>query len=103
MQMRCVAVRTNAKCTQTYNIRFYRFLEIFETLNYYNKTLCFRTKFRVSMNKADNEAASKAMDSLINYETVKVSSLIHSPFPRTVLMRSSIELCSRNSGEFAEK
>ena len=25
------------------------------------------------MNKADNEAGSKAIDSLINYETVKVS------------------------------
>ena len=32
----------------------------------------FRTKFRVQMNKADNEAGSKAIDSLINYETVKV-------------------------------
>ena len=32
-----------------------------------------RTKFRVQMNQADNEAGSKAIDSLINYETVKVS------------------------------
>ena len=32
-----------------------------------------RTKFRVQMNKADNDAGSKAIDSLINYETVKVS------------------------------
>lgn len=32
----------------------------------------FRTKFRVQMNKADNDAGSKAIDSLINYETVKV-------------------------------
>ena len=31
-----------------------------------------RTKFRVQMNKADNEAGAKAVDSLINYETVKV-------------------------------
>ncbi|BFZ09671.1 hypothetical protein BsWGS_12710 [Bradybaena similaris] len=31
----------------------------------------WRTKFRVLMNKADNEAGSKAIDSLINYETVK--------------------------------
>ncbi|OQV23939.1 ATP-binding cassette sub-family B member 7, mitochondrial [Hypsibius exemplaris] len=31
----------------------------------------WRTKFRVEMNKADNEAGSKAIDSLINYETVK--------------------------------
>merc|ERR1719154_672032 len=37
-------------------------------------TLCitqWRTKFRVTMNKADNEAGNKAVDSLINYETVK--------------------------------
>ena len=33
----------------------------------------FRTKFRAQMNQADNEAGSKAIDSLINYETVKVN------------------------------
>lgn len=33
----------------------------------------WRTKFRVYMNKAENEAGNKAIDSLINYETVKVS------------------------------
>jgi ABC-type transport system involved in Fe-S cluster assembly fused permease/ATPase subunit len=32
----------------------------------------WRTKFRVFMNKAENEAGNKAVDSLINYETVKV-------------------------------
>ncbi|CAB4028207.1 ATP-binding cassette sub-family B member 7, mitochondrial-like, partial [Paramuricea clavata] len=32
----------------------------------------WRTKFRVEMNKADNEAGSLAIDSLLNYETVKV-------------------------------
>ena len=32
----------------------------------------WRTKFRVQMNKADQEAGNKAVDSLINYETVKV-------------------------------
>ena len=32
----------------------------------------WRTKFREHMNKADNEAGNKAVDSLINYETVKV-------------------------------
>lgn len=32
----------------------------------------FRTHFRVEMNKAENEAGNKAVDSLINYETVKV-------------------------------
>ncbi|OWR48088.1 putative ATP-binding cassette sub-family B member 7 [Danaus plexippus plexippus] len=31
----------------------------------------WRTKFRVHMNKAENEAGNKAVDSLINYETVK--------------------------------
>ncbi|PVD28166.1 hypothetical protein C0Q70_10751 [Pomacea canaliculata] len=31
----------------------------------------WRTKFRVMMNKADSEAGNKAIDSLINYETVK--------------------------------
>lgn len=33
----------------------------------------WRTKFRVYMNQAENEAGNKAIDSLINYETVKVS------------------------------
>ena len=32
----------------------------------------WRTKFRVEMNKADNQAGSLAIDSLLNYETVKV-------------------------------
>lgn len=31
----------------------------------------WRTKFRIFMNQAENEAGNKAMDSLINYETVK--------------------------------
>eukprot|EP00112_Aurelia_sp_Birch-Aquarium-sp1_P012007 Seg2521.2 transcript_id=Seg2521.2/GoldUCD/mRNA.D3Y31 product="ATP-binding cassette sub-family B member 7 mitochondrial" protein_id=Seg2521.2/GoldUCD/D3Y31 len=31
----------------------------------------WRTKFRIQMNKADNESGTKAIDSLINYETVK--------------------------------
>ena len=34
----------------------------------------WRTQFRVNMNKADNDAGNKAIDSLINYETVKVRS-----------------------------
>lgn len=33
----------------------------------------WRTKFRVYMNQAENEAGNKAIDSLINYETVKVT------------------------------
>ena len=36
----------------------------------------WRTKFRVYMNKAENEAGNKAIDSLINYETVKVILII---------------------------
>ncbi len=31
-----------------------------------------RTKFRQQMNRADQEAGNKVIDSLINYETVKV-------------------------------
>ncbi|KAL7074271.1 hypothetical protein ACQ4LE_006450 [Meloidogyne hapla] len=31
----------------------------------------WRTKFRLEMNEADNEAGNRAIDSLINYETVK--------------------------------
>ena len=33
----------------------------------------WRTQFRVNMNKADNDAGNRAIDSLINYETVKVA------------------------------
>lgn len=35
----------------------------------------WRTKFRVDMNKAENAAGNRAIDSLINYETVKVSAV----------------------------
>ncbi|KAK9803861.1 hypothetical protein WJX73_009688 [Symbiochloris irregularis] len=35
------------------------------------KTTAWRTRFRQTMNKADNDATTKATDSLINYETVK--------------------------------
>lgn len=31
-----------------------------------------RTKFRLQMNRADAEANAKTVDSLLNYETVKV-------------------------------
>ncbi|KAA8550468.1 hypothetical protein F0562_002152 [Nyssa sinensis] len=34
-------------------------------------TTQWRTKFRKTMNKADNDASTRAIDSLINYETVK--------------------------------
>ena len=33
--------------------------------------LQWRTKFRQQMNKADNDASTRSIDSLINYETVK--------------------------------
>jgi len=36
----------------------------------------WRTKFRVQMNAADQEAGNRAIDSLINYETVKVSCFV---------------------------
>ena len=34
-------------------------------------TLQWRTAFRQAMNRADTEASSRSVDSLINYETVK--------------------------------
>lgn len=37
----------------------------------------WRTKFRIYMNQAENEAGNKAIDSLINYETVKVLIIIY--------------------------
>ena len=39
--------------------------------NYIWVCLTFRTKFRVQMNAADQLAGNRAIDSLINYETVK--------------------------------
>lgn len=36
----------------------------------------WRTKFRIHMNQAENEAGNRAIDSLINYETVKVRSRV---------------------------
>lgn len=38
------------------------------------KTTSWRTKFRKQANAADNRAATMSVDSLINYEAVKVSS-----------------------------
>jgi len=37
------------------------------------RTTAWRTQFRRDANKADNKAASTAVDSLINFEAVKVS------------------------------
>ena len=39
------------------------------------RTTSWRTRFRRDANKADNKAASVAVDSLINYEAVKVASV----------------------------
>lgn len=36
-----------------------------------------RTRFRIEMNKADNDAGNAAIDSLLNYETVKVKHIPH--------------------------
>lgn len=45
-----------------------------------------RTRFRIEMNKADNEAGNAAIDSLLNYETVKVR---YNPPPTTSLLIST--------------
>lgn len=39
-------------------------------------TTAWRTKFRKDANAADNVAASKAVDSLINFEAVKVLGIL---------------------------
>lgn len=41
-------------------------------------TTSWRTKFRKQANAADNRGATVAVDSLINYEAVKVCTLIYS-------------------------
>ncbi len=52
-----------------------------------------RTKFRVDMNKADNEAGSKSIDSLINFETVKVGhSALHTFFNHSMLYMYYIKI-----------
>jgi len=44
-------------------------------------TTAWRTKFRKQANAADNKGATVAVDSLINYEAVKVSSTSgHQPY-----------------------
>ena len=40
--------------------------------------MLLRTRFRRDANKADNKAATVAVDSLINYEAVKVNSYEYS-------------------------
>jgi ATP-binding cassette subfamily B (MDR/TAP) protein 7 len=39
-------------------------------------TTSWRTKFRKQMNSADNKGATVAVDSLINYEAVKVGQML---------------------------
>ncbi len=36
--------------------------------NWFSLSFQWRTKFRKAMNKADNDASTRAIDSLINYE-----------------------------------
>lgn len=43
-------------------------------LHHHERLSAHRTRFRIEMNKADNEAGNAAIDSLLNYETVKVRS-----------------------------
>ncbi len=49
----------------------------------------FRTRFRREANKADNKAASTAVDSLINFEAVKVR---FPPSVKTTLMTFDLAL-----------
>ena len=49
---------------------------VFNINRLFNILCPFRTKFRVQMNEADQQAGNKAIDSLINYETVKVMLII---------------------------
>jgi ABC-type transport system involved in Fe-S cluster assembly fused permease/ATPase subunit len=44
------------------------------------KTTSWRTKFRKQANAADNKAATVAVDSLINYEAVKVQYIPSFPY-----------------------
>ena len=59
----------------TYNYGFQFAAVTFMTMTIYSiftiKTTAWRTKFRRQANNADNQAASVALDSLINYESVK--------------------------------
>lgn len=52
-----------------------------ESTRHHARVSTFRTQFRIQMNKADNEAGNAAIDSLLNYETVKVSSYPTYPPP----------------------
>ena len=74
IRINCVQMLLNCKTKRDIHVHvhassFYTMI-IHMYFYYFN---IFRTKFRVQMNKADNISGSKAIDSLINFETVKVS------------------------------
>jgi len=52
------------------------------------KTTAWRTKFRKQANAADNKAATIIIDSLINYEAVKVHQ--YSSYANTALQQREI-------------
>lgn len=52
---------------------------ISQTESYMWRVMEYRTQFRRDANVADNKAATVAVDSLMNYEAVKVS-LLHFSF-----------------------
>ena len=53
-------------------------------------TTAWRTKFRKEANAADNKAATVAVDSLINYEAVKVRIIPQKPTETTWLIRVTV-------------
>lgn len=65
------------------------------------KTTSWRTKFRKQANAADNKAATVAVDSLINYEAVKVryiySLTANCSNPRLIAMMDDSTSTTRNS------
>jgi hypothetical protein len=60
----------------------------------------WRTKFRVYMNKAENEAGNIAVDSLINYETVKVTIVPVTLFTLDFRFSPCSETCMFSFGYF---
>ena len=62
-------------CSEAGTQRLFDYVSVAEITDSVVVLSCsLRTKFRVQMNMADNEAGTQAVDSLINFETVKVSS-----------------------------
>lgn len=54
------------------------------------QTTAWRTKFRKQANAADNQAATVAVDSLINFESVKVCSFLFSDSPMCLSQATKI-------------